>query len=360
MFALTQMRASKSVRNLRTRNILTLAAAGTTAALLLTGCGAQGSGSGSEASGSAASQGAGQENVPEGWHYVAGGEVPSAKAEPKLPVKVKDGTCETVEVKDASKIIAASDGVVSILDSLGLSDKVYAAPQNSVTPTAKNAPEHFEYSQKTGVEGLLSVKGTMFIGDNVDRHGQVAKKFREAGVSAAVYSDQEETTKKITDVGSYVGADAAAKEVSQKVGDQLKEAATYKDKLKGKKILQVTSNGAGGANAVVGSGTAGADIVKAIGATSVGEQAGLRGYSVKFSKEGLLDAKPDVIVMGTGDVEEWGGAEGFLQAFPTLADTPAAKNNQIYVMPSEQISVSGPAIGAGALALGKALADGSN
>jgi iron complex transport system substrate-binding protein len=327
---------------------ITTAITGAFVALLLAGCG------GEADSSTAASKSA--SNVPDGWHYVEGSDVPKTSSEPKLPVTAEDGTGEKVTVKDASKIIAASDGVTSILDSLGLSDNVFAAPENSVTDTAKNASEHYEFSQKTGVEGLLSMDGSLFIGDNVNRHGSVAEKFREAGVSAAVYDDQEPTTKKIKDVGSYLGVDDAAEEVAQDVEDQLEEAGQYKDDLKGMKVLQVTSNGAGGSDAVVGSGTAGADIANAIGVTSVGEDGGLRGYSVKYSKEGLLAAKPDAIVMGTADLKEWGGVDGFLEAFPTLADTPAVKDNKVYVMPSEQISVSGPAIGSGALALGEALA----
>ena len=61
------------------------------------------------------------------------------------------------------------------------------------------------------------------------------------------------------------------------------------------RILAVTASGAGGANAVMGTGTASAEMIAACGATSVGVTAGLRGYSVKFTDEGLLSMKPDAV-----------------------------------------------------------------
>ena len=106
---------------------------------------------------------------------------------------------------------------------------------------------------------------------------------------------------------------------------------------------------------MMGTGMASAEMIAACGATSVGVRAGLRGYSVKFTDEGLLSMKPDVILTGDGDLKRWGGLEGYLKAFPTLAQTPAGRKNHVFVMPSEQIEVSGVGVGAGAIALARAL-----
>jgi iron complex transport system substrate-binding protein len=48
--------------------------------------------------------------------------------------------------------------------------------------------------------------------------------------------------------------------------------------------------------------------------------------------------------------------EGFLEAFPTLANTPAGENGNFILMPGEQIKVSGTQVGVAALALADALA----
>lgn len=290
-------------------------------------------------------------DVPDGWTMVEGEEQPAVSGDPDLPTTVTDGTGATVEVDDVSRIIVGGDDVAEILGALGLGDKVYAAPEDGASEIAQEAPVQFSFSQQTGTEGLLSIDGTIFIGNNPSRHGDVAAQFRSAGVDAVVYDDSQSTADKIRQVAEYVGVKDAGEELASTVEDQLASAAEKAGELEGTQILQVTSSGAGGADAVVGTGTAGADIVDAIGATSIGVEAGLRGYSREYSDEGLLDTRPDVILMGTADLEDWGGLDGFLEAFPTLKDTPAFENNRIIVMPSIQVKVSGPAIGVGAEAL---------
>ncbi|KAB8164372.1 ABC transporter substrate-binding protein [Streptomyces sp. 3MP-14] len=332
--------------------------------LALTACGGGGDDDAAEPTGSqTAAPSADSEappNLPDGWHYVAGDDIPAETATPELPVTVVDGTDTEVTVDDASRVIVGGDDVAAILGGLGLADLVYAAPENSASTVALEAPQQFAFSQETGTEGLLSVDGTLFIGNNPARHGDVAAQFRDAGVDAVVLDDQQSTADKIRDIAGYLGVDEAGERLAGTVEEQLAEASETAEGIGGAdelRVLQVTSSGAGGANAVVGTGTAGADIVQALGATSVGVEAGLRGYSVEFSDEGLLDARPDVILMGTADLEEWGDLEGFVQAFPTLLDTPAGQAGNIVVMPSEQIKVSGPASGAGAKALALALAE---
>ncbi|MGP9538162.1 ABC transporter substrate-binding protein [Brachybacterium sp. AOP43-C2-M15] len=316
--------------------------------------------SGADAGGADEASGAGSapSDLPEGWTWVEGTDVPSTTASPALPVTVTDGTGSEVTIEDLSRTIVGGEDVADMLAAMGLADLIYAAPTNSVAQAALDAPEQFEFSQQTGVEGLLSVDGTCFLGNNVKRHGDVAEQFRSAGLSAAVVDDQQAVADKIRAVGEYIGDPAAAEELATAVEEQLTAAAeTAGDAAQELRVLVITSSGAGGANAVVGTGTAAADILDAVGAVNCGVEAGLRGYSVDYSDEGLLDLAPDVIITGTGDMEEWGGYEGFLAAFPTLAQTPAGQASNFVLMPSEQIKVSGSGVGAGALALASALAD---
>jgi iron complex transport system substrate-binding protein len=323
----------------------------TLTALLLTGC-ATATGATDETSAASAID----VEIPDAWHVVEGDAQPTAVADPQLPVSVTDATGAEVEIDDISRIIVAGDDVAEILGALGLGDYVYAAPADGASQIALDAPVQYEFSQATGTEGLLSIEGTLFIGNNPRRHGDVAEQFRDAGIDAVVYDDQQSTADKIRAVASYIGAPEAGEEIASAVEEQLTQAASLSEQIGDLRVQQVTSSGAGGANAVVGTGTAGADIADAIGFTSIGVDSGLRGYSVEYSDEGLLSTQPDAILVGTADLEEWGGVDGFIEAFPTLVDTPAWQNDRIYVMPSTQIKISGPALGTGALALAEALA----
>lgn len=354
-----------SITRLSRRSVMATAPA-VAALLTLSACGGSDEGGDQGGGGAAASDGGGAAggdqsggaDVPEGWTWVEGTDVPSSSATPALPATATDGTGTEVTIEDLSRTIVGGEDIADMLAAMGLQDLIYAAPTNSVAKAALEAPEQFEFSQQTGVEGLLSVAGTCFIGNNVKRHGDVAAQFRDAEVSAAVVDDQQAVADKIRALGELIGDPDAAEELASAVEAQLAEASeAAAASVQELRVLVVTSSGAGGANAVVGTGTAAADILEAVGAVNCGVEAGLRGYSVEYSDEGLLDLSPDVIITGTGDMEEWGGLEGFLAAFPTLAQTPAGEAGNFILMPSEQIKVSGSAVGAGAIALGAALAD---
>lgn len=188
-------------------------------------------------------------DIPEGWHWAEGEDVPEVSAEPQLPVTVTDGAGEEVEVDDASKIIVGGDDVAAIVGGFGLADNVAAAPTNSASEVALNAPEQFEFSKESGPEGLLAMKGTLFVGNNTARHGSIAKSFNKAGSDAVVVDDHQSVVDKIRALGSYLGMDDAAEDMATGVEDQLEEAGKIADEegLGDLKVIQVTSSGAGGA-----------------------------------------------------------------------------------------------------------------
>lgn len=332
------------------------------AALVLSGCGAQDSSGGQQGSSasasSSASSAASDLALPQGWTHVAGTtEGQDVHAEPSLPTEVTDGTGTRVTVRDASKIISAGDGISSTLGALGLKDRIYAAPEDSISPEGKEAKEHFAFNKSTGVEGLLAVDGTLFIGDNTKRHGSVAQKFREAGTDAVVVDDQATQEQKIQAVADYVGAHDAGKKLVDRLTEDFRKAhgSVSEAGLEGTKVIQVTATGAGGQNSVAGTGTPGTEMLEQLGVKSVGAESGLRGFSREFSNEGILAENPDVIIMSESDYSKWGGEEGLWKAFPTLKQTTAGKESRIVVMPDAQLKYSGPQLGAGAQALGEYL-----
>ncbi|HIW92889.1 MAG TPA: ABC transporter substrate-binding protein [Candidatus Corynebacterium avicola] len=344
-------------RTLRSRAIKATVILGASA-LTLTACGEDSD------EGSSASNSAGAEDLavdlPEGWTYVAGEFEPvDSEADPQLPVNTTDGTGEEVVITHLDRIVSAGDGITSTLEAIGLGDNVYAAPEDSVSEAGANAEEHFEFSQQTGTEGLLAMDGTLFLGDNVKRHGDVASQFRDAGVDAAVIDDQASQADKLQAVADYVGLSEAGEELVSSLEADMEEAKeTVADEdLSDTNVIQVTATGAGGQNAVAGTGVPGTEIVQELGMNSVGVDSDLRGFSREFSNEGILASDPDVIVIAKSDLERWGGEDGMWEAFSTLKDTPAGQDNNIIVMPDAQLRYSSPELGTGAKALAEAIAE---
>ena len=331
-------------------------------ALLLAGCGASEGApvSESEQAESSSGQSPSGPDLPEGWQHVAGEvDFEHIDAETQLPATVTDGTGTETTVHDASRIISAGDGISSTLAALGLQDSIYAAPGNSTAEASLAAPEQFEFSKDTGTEGLLALDGTLFIGDNTKRHGDVAQQFRDAGTDAVVVDDQQTQAEKLQAVADYVGAHEAGEELVDSLESDMEEAQRIVEEsdLAGKRVIQVTATGAGGQNSVAGTGTPGTEMIESLGMTSVGAESGLRGFSREFSNEGILSADPEVILMAESDYERWGGEEGFWEAFPTLRDTPAGQEGRIIVMPDAQLCYSSPELGAGAQALAESLSE---
>lgn len=294
-------------------------------------------------------------DLPEKWRYIAGtSDFTPEESIPQLQVTVTDDAKATVEIDDISKIISSGDNVSSLLEALGLGDKIAASPDDSLSAAGKAAPEHFEFRKNTGMEGLLALDGTLFIGDNLKRHGDVSQQFRDAGTDAVLFDVGNTTSDKIRKLSSFVGLPEEGDRLAESNEKALKEAQDI-GSAEGKSIIQVTATGAGGQNSVAANGTPGTEMIEALGGISVGADAGLRGFSREMSAEGLVAADPDYILLSSDDYDRWEGEDGLWKAFPSLKNTTAGREANVIVMPDSQIKYTGPDSGVGALALAKAL-----
>ena len=92
-----------------------------------------------------------------------------------LPAKVHSDDGADVQVTDTSRIIAGGDDVIAVIEALGLGRQVFAAPTNTTTQAGLAAPHQFLFNRTTGVEGVLSLKGSLFLGNSLRRHTELAK-----------------------------------------------------------------------------------------------------------------------------------------------------------------------------------------
>ncbi len=128
--------------------------------------------------------------LPAGWKRVAGQDVPQvAAAAPQLPAKLRSDDGVDVEVSDISRIVTGGDDVIAVIEALGLAEKVFAAPERSATAAGRAAPKHFLFNRTTGVEGVLSLDGTLFLGNSLRRHAVLAERLRATGHAAVVIDD---------------------------------------------------------------------------------------------------------------------------------------------------------------------------
>lgn len=295
--------------------------------------------------------------LPAGWQRVAGAELPAVHDQKAmLPAKVHSDDGADIEVTDTSRIIAGGDDVIAVIEALGLGTQVFAAPTNTTTQAGLAAPHQFLFNRTTGVEGVLSLQGSLFLGNSLRRHTELAKKLREVGEPAVVIDDLQPAPDKVRKVAAALGLAEAGQTLATQVQRQLDEAAAIGKGLgHAPRLIHVSATGAGGSPTVAGADSASAQLIALAGGINIGTEAGVKNYS-QLSNEGVVAAAPEVILVTEHDLRLFGGAEGLWKAYPTLKQTPAGQANRVWVMPDVQLKYTSVGSGAGALALAKALA----
>jgi len=295
--------------------------------------------------------------LPQGWLHLAGANVPSStNLIPVLPVTVTSDDGEQVTVKDASRIVAGGDDVIAVIEALGLGGQVYAAPLRSATEAGRKSPKQFLFNRTTGVEGVLSLEGTLFLGNSLRRHTELAKKLRGAGEAAVVIDDLQPAPDKVRKVAAALGVAEAGNALAAQVQAQLGEAAAIAASSKvHPRVIHLSATGAGGAPTVAGADSASGKLIGLAGGVNIGTEAGVANYSA-LSNEGVVAAAPEVILVTENDLQLFGGEAGLWKAYPTLKQTPAGAANRVWVMPDVQLKAASVGSGSGAVALAKALA----
>lgn len=300
---------------------------------------------------------AGQGALPAGWQVVGGETVPSVAAgAATLPATVHSDDGVDVQVDDASRIVAGGDDIIAVIEALGQGSQVFAAPTNATTDAGRAAPHQFLFNRTTGVEGVLSLGGSLFLGNSLRRHSDLAEKLRAVGQDAVIIDDLQQAPDKVRKVATAIGRAEAGAALADAVQKQLDEAAAIAAATTRKpRVIHVSATGAGGNPTVAGADSASGKLIALAGGLNIGTEAGVANYSA-LSNEGVVAAAPEVILVTAHDLQLFGGAEGLWKAYPTLKQTPAGQAGRVWVMPDLQLKYTSVGSGAGALALARALA----
>lgn len=294
--------------------------------------------------------------LPDGWQHVAGTDIPHvARSQQDLPVTVRSDDGVEVTITDTSRTIAGNDDIVMVMDALGLSDQVFAAPTNAVTATGRNAQHHFLFNRTTGVEGILSLDGTLFVGNSLRRHGKLAQPLRDAGLALVIVDELQPIPDKVRRLATVFGHADEGEQLAAQVQQQLDEAARIAGTHARKpRVIHISATGGGGSPTVGGADTAAAGVIRLAGGINVGDEAKVANYS-QLSNEGIVAVEPEVILVSQDDLRVFGGADGLWKAYPSLKQTPAGIADRVWVMPDTQLKVSSIGGGTGAVALAQAL-----
>jgi len=329
------------------------------AALLLAGCGgvATSAGDNGETSSALALSGpASARLADEDVHPVV------TDPSPSLPVTVRSFDGADVRVSSVDRIVAVDlyGTLGEIVFSLGLGDRVVGRDPSTGFPSAVHVPVVTSGGHDLNAEAILDLDPTVVLTDTSIGPPEVQQQLREAGIPV-VFFDPART---LAGVPSHIRAVAAAlgvRDAGEKlvsgVDGEIRLARALAPHGTPPRLTFLYVRGSAGVYLMSGPGSGADAMIEAVGAVDVGTDIGLDKPFVPITSEGLLNARPDVILVLSEGLASVGGVDGLLR-IPGMAQTPAGRSRRVVDVADTDLLSFGPRVGRTITALAKVLYEG--
>lgn len=242
---------------------------------------------------------------------------------------------------EPQRIVVAGGDLAEIVHALGEADRIVGVDSTSTYPPSMSALPQIGYVRALAPEGLLSLAPDLLIGASDAGPAEALDKLRAAGLRIELAPDvegAESVPAKIAFVGALLGREAEAGALSAAYAAEMERlAGTIAGVSSRPKVLFILAM-QGSAPLVAGEGTSAEAMIRLAGAENAA--AGFAGYK-PMSREAILAAAPDVVLMMNGRDEGAGGREAVL-ALPEIAPTPAGRNGRLVTMDGMLLLGFGP------------------
>ncbi|GAB3399099.1 hemin ABC transporter substrate-binding protein [Schumannella luteola] len=341
----------------RTRRAPLLAGAAL-ALLALAGC--------SAASGSTADAGAATPKLstvktladPKSWQGPSTAKISQEPVEPittgaqKLPVKLTDTQGEKVTVKNTDRILALDiyGSISRVTFELGLGDKIVGRDISSGFAEIQDRPLVTHNGHDLNAEAILALNPTLIITDTSLGPWDTILQMRDAGVTVVTVASSrslEKSGELVGQIATALGVPQRGEVLSKRIDASVAktEAQIAKvapsDPAQKLRVVFLYVRGQAGVYYMFGTGSGADDLVTALGGVDVAGEIGWSGMR-PLTDEGLVAARPDVILMMTKGLESVDGVDGLLEKVPALQQTPAGQNKRVVDMSDTEILSFGP------------------
>jgi iron complex transport system substrate-binding protein len=243
-------------------------------------------------------------------------------------------------VKDGPVVSVGSD-VTEIVYALGAGDRVIAVDITSREPKAARDLPQVGYMRQLSAEPILSLSPRLILAIADSGPPLVLDQLKAAGACLVLVPDEHSTAgviKKVETVASALGRETEGEALTTKLAADF---TTLQSTVAGFKeqpsVLFLFSVGQG-APTVGGRETSADSIIRLAGGRNAIED--FTNFK-PVSSEGIIAAKPDVLLVTELTLEKMGGVEGLLQR-TDVAQTPAGKNKRVVAMESLLLLGFGP------------------
>lgn len=295
---------------------------------------------------------------PKAWKGATSARINASPVDPvttgaqKLPATVTDTQGEKVTVKDTSRILALDIyGTLSrTVFELGFGKQVVGRDISSGFPEIKDRPLVTENGHDLNAEAILALSPTLIITDTSLGPWDTILQMREAGIPVVVVDSKRSVDSVDTLVGEVaaaLGVPQRGEVLSKRVDSTTKAAIAAiakvapereQDKLR---MVFLYVRGQAGVYYMFGKGSGADALIDALGGHDVSSEIGWNGMR-PITDEGIVAARPDLILMMTDGLKSVGGVDGLLERVPALQQTPAGEHRRVVDMADTQILSFGP------------------
>lgn len=246
-----------------------------------------------------------------------------------------------VQAGTPQRIVVAGGGLTEIVFALGAGDRVVGVDQTSTHPPGASERPQIGYVRRLSPEGVLSLAPDLLIAAH-DAGPEIAfEQLGAAGVSIARApraKTADNIPEKIAFVGRKIGKAAEAERLSAEFSAELDAVRAKIARLDGQPRVLFILSVQNGAPLVGGRDTTADEMIRLAG--GVNSAAEITGYK-PMSREAILAAAPDAVLMMEQHAERLGGLERVL-ARPEIALTPAGRAGRGIVMDGMLLLGFGP------------------
>ena len=240
------------------------------------------------------------------------------------------------------RIVIAGGSLTEIVFALGVGDDVVGVDKTSSYPEKVKQLPQIGYWKLLNIEGVLSLKPTLFITLNDVEPDNVIEKVSESKVDVLALQRvpgtiellYENITKIASKLNKQKEGELLINRIKTNLADLQTKIATHPQKTK---VLSLMSMG--GTNSVAGKNTT----IDALIAIAGGENLANHNSFKSYTAESIIAINPEVIILNKYSIDQLGGLDK-INTIPGITETSAFKNNRITIIDDSYLFGIGPRV----------------
>ncbi|PXZ04309.1 heme/hemin ABC transporter substrate-binding protein [Gilliamella apicola] len=240
------------------------------------------------------------------------------------------------------RIVIAGGSLTEIVFALGVGDEVVGVDKTSSYPEKVKQLPQIGYWKLLNIEGVLSLKPTLFITLNDVEPDNVIEKVSESKVDVLALQRvpgtiellYENITKIASKLNKQKEGELLINRIKTNLADIQTKIATHPQKTK---VLSLMSMG--GTNSVAGKNTT----IDALIAIAGGDNLAKHNSFKSYTAESIIAINPEVIILNKYSIDQLGGLDK-INTIPGITETSAFKNNRITIIDDSYLFGIGPRV----------------